>query len=699
MTAPSDPLKDTSPFSDTWVAVMDRLGAYVYIKDRSGRYLYANAAVCALYGAAPEQVIGGFDAQFIDLARSPRLLANDRAVLDQGEALHDEEEIVLLHSGARCGFWTTKVPVRDARGQVVAVCGLSTDLTQHNWAADHLIERNHLLSTVLANIDAYIYLKDHTGRYLYANEKVLQLYGRSAGEVIGRHDQDLQGPAVAERLKAMDALVLSTMARQACEEILVDLEGQEHHYWSIKLPLERPGQPPCLIGFSTEITELLHLRQTLERQRVTDPLTGLANRVQFEEELALEMRMVARTGQQLAVVLLDLDQFKYINTHLGQEAGDQLLREAAQRLRQGENADNSLARVGGDEFAVILPGVADADEAERRTQAMRDCLAEPFVLLGKPVRVTASAGLVLYPYDGDSAGTLLGRVEAAMYLAKERGRDQSRRYSAELASAASQRIDMELDLRAALADGQFELHYQPKVHASDGTVAGFEALLRWHRPGHGMVPPMHFIPLAEQLGLLVQIGPWVIEEACRQMAAWREQGLGRRSVAVNLSLSQLRSRSLIDGVRASLARHGIGPGELEMEVTESMMMDEPEQAIAILRDLSAQGVVLSIDDFGTGYSSMAYLKRLPVGTLKLDRHFVTDVATDPRDADLCAGVIALAHKLGLKVVAEGVETEAQRQALLARECDLFQGYLFSRPLPAAQVGDYLLARPQGAPSR
>lgn len=699
MTAPSDPLKDTSPFSDTWVAVMDRLGAYVYIKDRSGRYLYANAAVCALYGAAPEQVIGGFDAQFIDLARSPRLLANDRAVLDQGEALHDEEEIVLLHSGARCGFWTTKVPVRDARGQVVAVCGLSTDLTQHNWAADHLIERNHLLSTVLANIDAYIYLKDHTGRYLYANEKVLQLYGRSAGEVIGRHDQDLQGPAVAERLKAMDALVLSTMARQACEEILVDLEGQEHHYWSIKLPLERPGQPPCLIGFSTEITELLHLRQTLERQRVTDPLTGLANRVQFEEELALEMRMVARTGQQLAVVLLDLDQFKYINTHLGQEAGDQLLREAAQRLRQGENAGNSLARVGGDEFAVILPGVADADEAERRTQAMRDCLAEPFVLLGKPVRVTASAGLVLYPYDGDSAGTLLGRVEAAMYLAKERGRDQSRRYSAELASAASQRIDMELDLRAALADGQFELHYQPKVHASDGTVAGFEALLRWHRPGHGMVPPMHFIPLAEQLGLLVQIGPWVIEEACRQMAAWRAQGLGRRSVAVNLSLSQLRSRSLIDGVRASLARHGIGPGELEMEVTESMMMDEPEQAIAILRDLSAQGVVLSIDDFGTGYSSMAYLKRLPVGTLKLDRHFVTDVATDPRDADLCAGVIALAHKLGLKVVAEGVETEAQRQALLARECDLFQGYLFSRPLPAAQVVDYLLARPQGAPSR
>ncbi|WP_144007113.1 bifunctional diguanylate cyclase/phosphodiesterase, partial [Pelomonas sp. KK5] len=322
--------------------------------------------------------------------------------------------------------------------------------------------------------------------------------------------------------------------------------------------------------------------------------------------------------------------------------------------------------------------------------------AEPFMLLGKPLRLTSSAGLALYPRDADSATALLVRAEAAMYRAKERGRDQCQCYEAGLGAAASRRVDLEHALRGALAAGQFELHYQPKLHAADQRIAGLEALLRWRRPGHGLVPPGEFIHLAEQLGLLVQIGPWVVEEACRQMAQWRdEQGLGTVSVAVNLSPSQLKSHSLMDSVCASVLRHRIEPGQLEMEVTESMMMDEPEQAIAILQELAAEGVHISIDDFGTGYSSMAYLKRLPVGTLKLDRHFVTEIASDPRDADLCAGVIALAHKLGLKVVAEGVETQEQADALLARDCDVFQGWLFGRPQAAAEITAYLRGKLAG----
>ncbi|WP_326537038.1 putative bifunctional diguanylate cyclase/phosphodiesterase [Pseudorhodoferax sp.] len=685
--APRPATDDRAGHDTVLASLLDRIGGYFYIKDRAGRYLFANAQVCALYGATPEQVVGAVDAQFMDTVRSPRVLMNDRAVLDHGEAIHDEEELC-LRDGTRRGFRTTKLPILDGSGRVIAVCGLSTDITQRNWASGHLVERNHLLGTVLSNIDAHIYVKDNHGNYLYANEKTLALYGRTAAEVIGRHDRDLLPAEVAERLAATDQEVIRSASRHAREEVVIGADGKERHYWSIKLPLDLPGQPTGIIGFSTEITELLRLRQTLERQRITDALTGLPNRMQLEQELALELRLAQRDGAAVALVMLDIDQFKYINTHLGQEAGDQLLREAAQRLRQALPASCSLARLGGDEFAVVLP-CGDTAELLRQVENLRAVLAEPYLLLGKPWRATASAGLATYPQDADSAGPLLINAEAAMYLAKERGRDQLRRYTADLGAAASRRLGMEHDLRGALAAGQFELHYQPKIRSIDSAVAGFEALLRWNRSAQERVSPLEFIPLAEQLGLLVQIGQWVVEQACTQMAQWRTQGLGRVSVAVNLSPSQLKSDSLLDSVCASVERHGIGAGELELEVTESMMMDEPEQAIAILRDLHEHGVQLSIDDFGTGYSSMAYLKRLPVDTLKLDRVFVSEIATDPRDADLCAGVIALAHKLGLRVVAEGVETEAQRQALAARDCDLFQGYLFSRPLAAAAVPAYL----------
>ncbi|RKP53720.1 putative bifunctional diguanylate cyclase/phosphodiesterase [Pararobbsia silviterrae] len=667
--------------------VLDRIGAYVYVKDHDGRYVFANGAVCELFGAAPAQVIGAPDAHFIDLDRSQRMLANDRAVLDSGETIHDEEELCLLGGTVRA-FWTTKVPVLDEEGQVIAVCGISTDITHRNWAEEHLVGRNHLLSKVLAHIDACVYVKDREGRYLFANQRVLELYGRASRDIVGKTDLEIHGRDVGLKLTEMDQRVISTNARLTCEEVVVGTDGVEHNYWSVKLPLDIPGKPSGVIGFSTDITELLRLRQIVERQRTTDALTDLPNRAQFEEELALELRMASRVRGVIAVALLDFDQFKYINTLLGQEIGDQLLREAAERLRRALAPRSSLARISGDAFVATL-FADDESDLIAQVEALRALLAEPFTLLGKPVRVTASAGLAGYPHDADVASALVDRAEAAMYRAKNRGRDQVCRYTADLAAIASHRLALESDLRAALADAQFELHYQPKIGSADGRVMGFEALLRWNRPGHGRVSPLEFIPLAEELGLLVPIGAWVITQACRQMAQWRDQGLGRIRVAVNLSPSQLKSADLIDGVRASMTSHGIEPNELEMEVTESMMMDDPEQAIATLNRLRGEGVRLSIDDFGTGYSSMAYLKRLPVDTLKLDRNFITGIDKDTRDADLCAGMIALAHKLGLSVIAEGVETEAQRSALVERACDVFQGYLFSPPMAAADVAAFL----------
>lgn len=675
--------------------LIDHVGVYFYAKDNQGRYLFANQAVCTLYQASLTEVLGAPDHHFIDAQRSMQLLDNDRRVFQTGEAIHDEEEMCLLRGETRV-FWTIKVPIFDAERRIVGLCGISTDITHRRRLTDAMVERNQLLSTILENIDSYVYLKDHEGRYLYANQKVTELYGRRLDDIVGRNDHDLLPAEEAVRLTQLDRQVLGTWSRHASEEFITDTHGQALRFWSIKLPLKLPGEPPVLIGFSTDITELMALRQDLALQRFTDPLSGLANRHQFESDLERELSVAARDQHQLAVVLLDLDQFKYINNSLGQAHGDQLIRDVAERLRAQGVPGRTLARLSGDEFVFTVPNVSSATDLMAAVEHVRAQLAQPYQLADRPFLLTVSAGISLYPADAQTGAALLSHAEAAMYFAKERGRDQCRFYARELGEAVTLRLELERDLRAALAAGEFELHYQPKISQADGGVAGFEALLRWNRQGHGQVSPVHFIPLAEQLGLLVPIGKWVVEEACRQSAQWRALGLPRTSIAVNLSPSQLNSDSLIAHVRHTLKAYAMADGELEMEVTESMMMDDPEQAIAILHALRQLGVRLSIDDFGTGYSSMLYLKRLPVDTLKLDRHFVSHIDCDERDASLCAGVIALAHTLGLQVVAEGVETASQHQALAARGCDLYQGYLFSRPLPADRATAYLQAqRPSG----
>ncbi len=552
-----------------------------------------------------------------------------------------------------------------------------------------------LLAIVLEHVDAYIYLKDHDGRYLYVNPKVAELLGRSRLDILGRRDDDLLPPEVVAPIRALDHAVLAGNARLVREEMVTDRDGRQLHFWSIKQPIALDSGPPALVGFSTEITELLRLRETLEVERSYDPLTGLAKRQRFEAELALDLQLAARDDEGVAVVVLDLDQFKYINNSLGQPVGDALLREMAGRLRAQVAAHGSCCRLFGDAFACSLPRFASASELASRVESLRAALAAPCRIGEHDLQPTVSAGVALFPADGDDPAALLSRAETAMHHAKSLGRNRQQFYAQAIGDAVAQRLALEHDLRAAVAAMDFALHYQPKLRA-DGTLDGFEALLRWRRPGHGPVSPALFVPLAEQTGLIAAIGSWVVLQACAQMAAWREQGLGAVPVAVNMSPSQLRDPGFVDWLTTLRELHGIDEGQLEMEVTESMMMDEPEQAIAALQALREGGIRLAIDDFGTGYSSMGTLKRIPVHTLKLDRVFVAQVDSDPRDADICAGMIALAHQLGLTVVAEGVETEAQRDALAARGCDVFQGYLYARALPADEAASFIRQRQSAA---
>lgn len=679
---------DHGQLQSLWTLV-DNLDVLFYVKDLDGRYLFVNKALAAVFGTDPASVVGRTDEGFVDLAASG-IGATDRQTLSMGEKV-DTDELVCLWSGECRIFRTVKLPLFDAQRRVTGLCGISTDITEERRAIEELIERNELLNTILANVDAAVYLKDQQGRYLYANGPVLALYGRELSDLIGRTDRELMPPEIAARVAEYDADVFAGAGDEVREETIIGADGCKHHFRSRKVALRLPGQPVCLIGFSSEITELRGLRTRLEQERITDSLTGLANRIMFESALEEQLVMAALHGTRLAVVIIDLDGFKYINNTFGQGIGDQLIQLVGQRIQQCNVALGSLARLSGDEFAFTLPRAATSEEVARQLDQMRAFLAQPYAVLRQPLHLTFSAGVAISSGGKHGAAELLGRAEAAMYSAKDSGRDQYRFYSPELGSTVARRVELERDLRAAVVSSEFTLFYQPKMRR-DGSIAGFEALIRWNRPGVGLVAPDNFIPLAEQLGLLLHLGRWVIEQACRQIAAWRDAGLGTIPVAVNLSTSQLTSAALPDYVFGLMREHRIEPGCLEMELTESMMMSDPDLAIAILHRLRGGGVALSIDDFGTGFSSMSYLRQLPVNYLKLDRSFVQNCAVDPKDADLCAGIMALAHKLDMHVVAEGVETAEQHRTLEACDCDLFQGFLFSRPMTARAATEFLRRR-------
>jgi len=413
-----------------------------------------------------------------------------------------------------------------------------------------------------------------------------------------------------------------------------------------------------------------------------DSLTGLTNRYSMESRLEQALATARRDVAPLAVMLIDMDRFKNINDSLGHHVGDRLLVEVAQRLRACVRESDIVARLGGDEFVVVLTGMEAARDAMPVGNKILQALGQPYAMDEQRLHSTPSIGVSLFPADGADAETLLKHADAAMYHAKGNGRNRLSFFSAELTVTANERLELERDLRAALAADELLLYFQPQVRATDGAICGFEALLRWPHPQRGWISPLQFVPIAEESGLIEPLGAWVLERACDQLAAWHAVGRHDLRMAINLSAHQLRSPALVDQVRLLLSSHNLAPTDLELEITESVAMADPEQAIARLRDLRKLGVRIAIDDFGTGYSSLAYLKLLPIQTLKLDRSFVRDIETDANDATISAATLALAHSLGLEVVAEGVETVAQRDFLAERGCRYLQGYLFGKPEPA-----------------
>jgi diguanylate cyclase (GGDEF)-like protein/PAS domain S-box-containing protein len=517
-------------------------------------------------------------------------------------------------------------------------------------------------------------------------------YGYGAQEAIGRNLLELTVPEeMREEVKnTMLRMAESGRAEPAAEQHLLRKDGSPITVFSSHAVVRKREGGTELYRLDIDITERKLNEDQLEYLASHDELTGLANRALFHDRLEQSLHYAHRSGRTVAVLLLDLDRFKIINDSLGHSFGDKLLTAVAQRLNRVVRDTDTIARLGGDEFVLLLAEVAESgDVGLLAARILRD-LAEPYLIEGREVALGASLGISLYPRDSNDGATLIRNADIAMYRAKQEGGGTFSFFAPEMNQRAMEAMEIESALRLALEREEFTLYYQPKVDLESGRISGCEALIRWQHPTRGVVSPADFIPLAEETGLIVPIGTWVLREACRQMRAWQAAGLPITSVAVNLSARQFRREDLPRLVREVLAESGLDPRLLELEMTESMVMADHARVVTVMEELTELGVCLSLDDFGTGYSSFAHLSRFPINHLKIDRSFINRIVVDPNSATIATSIIAMAHRMRLRSIAEGVETEAQLAYLRKQGCDEIQGYLISRPLPAEEYAALLL---------
>ncbi len=499
---------------------------------------------------------------------------------------------------------------------------------------------------------------------------------------------DYDWTEVVERLGHSDRLLVLRKPAEPIE-VLQCATALSRKWENDKLVREHVLRLEQVITTRTQGLEAAN--QQLRHLATHDALTGLPNRVLLDDRLQQAIAHAERDMRAFAVLVCDLDRFKLINDSLGHRAGDELLQEVARRLLTVARTADTVARFGGDEFVLIGTSIGDAEDAAGLAVRVMDVLQAPVRIAAIDIHASPSIGIAMYPDDGVTMQALLAHADAAMYSAKQHGRGNFRRYAPGMDAGTEERVQLESDLHNAVTQNQFELYYQPKVDTRTGEVRSAEALIRWVHPTRGIVSPAEFIPLAEECGLIGSIGGWVIREACRQTRAWQIDGVPTLRVSVNLSASQFRDSGLVDSIRCALDDAGLEARYLEVELTESAVMSDPEKSIAILEQLSAMGVLVSVDDFGTGYSSMSYLRRFPIDRLKIDRVFIDEIVSRPEDASIVRAIVSLAHSLRLKVVAEGVETPAQLDFLKTAGCDEYQGYHFSRPLPAADF-EHLIRR-------
>ena len=576
-------------------------------------------------------------------------------------------------------------------GKVTGTISFGIDITERKQAELKLCK----LSRAVEQSANTVVITDIKGIIEYVNPRFCEITGYAADEVIGKTPRILKSgeapPQVYERLWK------TLLAGDTWHGEFHNRKKNGDLYWCLETISPIKDEIGCISNFvsvTEDISDLKYAESTIKHLAYYDPLTNLPNRRLFRDRLEQAVIGARRDGDMLAVMHLNLDRFKLVNDTLGHETGDQLLKAVAERLANSLREGDTIARLSGDEFMVVAQHLAQGEDAVRVAEKIVEVLQQPFVMQAHEFFISTSIGICIFPTDTDDIDTLFKNADIALRQAKEVGHNNFRFFSADMNADTLSQLELEAGLRHALERNEFVLHYQPQVNIENGKTVGVEALIRWMHPEHGLVPPSEFIPLAEETGLILSLSEWVLKTACSQMREWQDAGLPAVRVAVNLSAKHFRQPDLVTTVARILHETRLAPQYLELEITEGTIMLNAEQTIAVLHELRAMGVELSVDDFGTGYSSLSYLKRFPVNTLKIDRSFVKDVTTNPEDAALARAIIAMAHSLNLRVIAEGVETEGQQVFFADHHCDEIQGYYFSRPLPADDCAKFLQQSPR-----
>jgi two-component system CheB/CheR fusion protein len=669
---------------DRLLAVMNNSVSLMAVKDATGRYQFANPKFERSFGFQAGQVVGKTDFQIFPPAVSDLFRESELEAMRLRKDIEREET---LHLGGedRC-FLVVRFPLFDDDGAITGVCFQATDITERK----HSEEQLRLAARVFDRAAEGVMVTDIAQRILTVNDSFTNVTGYSREEVVGKTPQMMSSGKHSpefyiemwEKIRERGWWQGEIWNRRKNGNLFLE-------WLSINTVKDHDGTVVNYVAMFSDITLVRESQHRVEFLATHDDLTGLPNRTLFNDRLTLALARATRSKENLAVLFLDLDNFKVVNDTLGHDAGDKLLKVAAGRLLECVRTEDTVARLGGDEFVVLLEG-SERHEAAMTAQRLIKSLCQSYLVNGHECFVSASIGISMYPDDATDPSGLMRNADAAMYRAKDQGKNAFQFFTAELAEQASQRMRIESGLRHAIEQSELILEYQPQVNLLTNAVDGVEALVRWRREGE-IVSPAVFIPIAEESHLIVAIDEWVLAQACRQMSAWDKAGLPAFNVSINMSARHFRKSDMASDLIRIVAEHGVAPQRLCIEITEGVLMDV-ERAQRMLAELVDFGFRISLDDFGTGFSSLSYLKRFPIHELKIDKSFVDGIADNADDRAIATTIIALSSNLGMKVIAEGVESTDQDAELKGLGCGHGQGYLYARPMLGHQFVDWLMYR-------